>query len=102
MQKNIWYVLPISQKFEAPIAYIEVTYGEKFKLLNYSKDDLWKEYNKLKWNTPLAASELSMIDSNSNLIFLQVMTLIEFEDDNGNSISHRVPAKEGSILLENL
>ncbi|MCR5607344.1 MAG: hypothetical protein K6F69_11090 [Treponema sp.] len=92
--------LPFSKKFEAPIAYIEVACGKKFEIGNYSKDDLWREYNKIKWNTPLAASELSIIDSNSSVIFLQVITLMEFEDDNGNSICHRIPAQEGTILLE--
>ena len=85
--------LPYCKRSEAPIAYISVVQGKR---CSFSSKELYEEFNSLKWNTPLASSELE-ITKTQNDVFLQVDYIIEFEDDSGKSVAHSVPFADGSI-----
>lgn len=88
--------MPICAKSEAPIAYISVILGRDFP---FEPQELYLTFNKIKWNTPLASSEID-IDGLHADEFLRVSSLIAFEDENGNAQMFEIPKSEGVIFAD--
>ena len=79
--------LPVCQKSEAPIAYISVILSRDFP---FAPNVLYEEFNRVKWNTPLSSSELDISQSQTDA-FSRVVSVTEFEDENGEAKSHETP-----------
>ncbi len=87
--------LPIAEKSIAPIAYINVLKGTSSPFDDIS---LYQEFNRIKWNTKLSTSELAFTITELEPTILRVLSLSEFEDENGTSISHNISASSGTII----
>ena len=96
VSKKIYDIaLPIAEKCEAPIAYITILKGKDSQ---FSDIELYKAFNKMKWNTKLSTSELSFTKTDVDKTILRVLSISEFEDENGTAISHSVKAEAGTII----
>ena len=87
--------LPIAEKCEAPIAYINMIKGSK---AIFGDIELYKAFNKVKWNTKLSTSELSFSITEIEPTIIRVLSLSEFEDENGSNLNHNISAQIGTII----
>jgi|GEM_PF-3017512 len=89
--------LPYAEKLPSPAAYIDVVLGSDFP---YSEADLWKTFKKIKWDSPLTASELEFFHNpDPDFSHCAAVTgIIGFEDDHGKADICRIPEQEGKLL----
>lgn len=88
------FVLPISEKITAPLAYINIEIGFSFPEEN---DALWKAFNDRIWDTPLSSAELFISRrpfDGSNDTSVTVVSLTTFESEDKIPL---IPVENGFI-----
>lgn len=88
--------LPYATMSDAPVSYVNLEIGFDSE---FQEEELWKCFNKLRWDSSLASAELFITrkpytgerDSSVKIVSLSV-----FEDDEG--FAPLIPIKDGVIL----
>lgn len=84
--RNIFeIILPMANKSEAPISYINIELGFHCE---FSESSLIETFNRLKWDSPLSSADLFCSRKPMGMAFddsIKVISFSEFEDDSGKA-----------------